>query len=63
MFGLDGIADAAFWFARPPDWVAARRWFADNKTASVIGATLSSSRLKLVGAGAKQSEIFLASRP
>src|SRR4029077_9880340 len=40
MFGLMELLTPRSWFARPPDWVAARRWFADNKTASVIGATL-----------------------
>src|SRR5437899_508848 len=40
MFGLMELLTPRSWFARPPDWVAARRWFANNKTASVIGATL-----------------------
>ena len=40
MFGLMELLTPRSWFARPPDWVAARRWFADNKTASVIGTTL-----------------------
>src|SRR6266481_757346 len=40
MFGLMELLTPRSWFARPPDWVAARRWLADNKTASVIGATL-----------------------
>ena len=40
MFGLMELLTPRSWFARPPDWAAARRWFADNKTVSVIGATL-----------------------
>jgi HlyD family secretion protein len=40
MFGLMELLTPRSWFARPPDWAAVRRWFADNKTASVIGATL-----------------------
>ena len=40
MFGLMELLTPRSWFARPPDWAAVRRWFADNKTASVIGTTL-----------------------
>jgi HlyD family secretion protein len=40
MFGLMELLTPRSRFARPPDWAAMRRWFAYNKTASLIGVTV-----------------------
>src|SRR5258707_6359301 len=40
MFGLMELLTPRSWFARPPDWAAVRRWFAYNKTASLICAAI-----------------------
>jgi HlyD family secretion protein len=40
MFGLMELLTPRSPFARPPDWAAVRRWFAYNKTASLICAAI-----------------------